>query len=222
MSLESILRELEKGGGNIRNPGWYFVSVFGTPAKTGKWGWRIEGHHLSLNYLVEDGKVVAATPAFFGANPATVREGPRKGLRAIPDVDDLARELYRVARRRTAATGRAAGGQVPEETVSRSRCPRRRQGRRAGGRTGGENVRAKQRATLEKLLHAYIDRLPGDVAQAELDRIQQAGIDKVYFAFAGGTEARSAAHLPAARADLRRRIPQRPGGQRQEPGQPHS
>src|SRR5437588_9177003 len=94
MSLENVLRELEKGGRNVRDPGWYFVTFFGTPAQTGKWGWRIEGHHLSLNYLIEDGKVAAATPAFFGANPATVRDGARQGLRAVPEVDDLARELF--------------------------------------------------------------------------------------------------------------------------------
>src|SRR5262249_30464446 len=50
MSLEAILKELEKGSGPTRNPEWYFFSVFGTPSKTGKWGWRVEGHHLSLNF----------------------------------------------------------------------------------------------------------------------------------------------------------------------------
>ena len=94
MSLEAILKELEKESGPVRNPGWYFVSVFGTPATTGKWGWRIEGHHLSLNFLVDNGQVVSATPCFFGANPATVMHGSRKGTRAIPEVDDLARELF--------------------------------------------------------------------------------------------------------------------------------
>ena len=64
MSLENILGELENNGPNVRNPEWYFVSVFGTPAKTGKWGWRIEGHHLSLNFTLDGGKVIASTPNF--------------------------------------------------------------------------------------------------------------------------------------------------------------
>ena len=51
-----------------------------------------------------------------------------------------------------------------------------------------EKMSEKQRATLDKLIHSYIDRLPGDVAQSEMDRIQQGGIGKVHFAFAGGTE----------------------------------
>ena len=93
MSLESILHDLEKGVW-CRNPEWYFFSIFGTPAKTGKWGWRVEGHHLSLNFTIEDGKVLGSTPAFFGANPAEVKNGPRKGLRTLPEADDRARELF--------------------------------------------------------------------------------------------------------------------------------
>src|ERR1700730_12701542 len=95
MSLESILRELEKGGAMVRDPGWYFFTVFGKPSAQGKWGWRVEGHHLSLNFTVDNGRVVGATPAFFGANPATVMSGPRKGLRTLPAADDLARELFK-------------------------------------------------------------------------------------------------------------------------------
>lgn len=94
MSLEAILRELEQGKGPTRNPEWYFFTVFGTPAKSGKWGWRVEGHHLSLNFTVDGGKVVSTTPAFFGANPALVKGGPQKGLRTLPAAEDLARQLF--------------------------------------------------------------------------------------------------------------------------------
>src|SRR5262249_23936831 len=94
MSLETILHDLEKKGTMVRNPDWYFVTIFGKPAKSGKWGWRIEGHHLSLNFTVVDGQVASATPCFFGANPAEVKAGEKKGQRTIPEVDDLARELF--------------------------------------------------------------------------------------------------------------------------------
>src|SRR5262249_34920942 len=57
MSLESILNDLEKGGAMVRNPGWYFFTIFGNPSRTGKWGWRVEGHHLSLNFTLDGGKV---------------------------------------------------------------------------------------------------------------------------------------------------------------------
>src|SRR5205814_1267379 len=71
MSLEAILRDQEgKKGAMVRDPEWYFFTIFGTPAKTGNWGWRVEGHHLSLNFTMEGTQVVSATPNFFGANPA--------------------------------------------------------------------------------------------------------------------------------------------------------
>ncbi|HEY1376569.1 MAG TPA: DUF3500 domain-containing protein [Gemmataceae bacterium] len=187
MSLESILHELEKGGRIIRDPGWYFVTLFGTPAKSGKWGWRIEGHHLSLNYLVEDGKVAAATPAFFGANPATVMAGPRNGLRAVPDVDDLARDLFR-----SLDDGQRQQAQQPAAKFPRKQFPEidAHEAAKVGEPQGvpASQLTAQQRHTLTKLIHAYIDRLPGEVGRAELDRIERAGLDKVHFAFAGGTE----------------------------------
>src|SRR5262249_56737857 len=58
MSLEAILHDQEKGGSMVRNPEWYFFTVFGTPGKAGKWGWRVEGHHLSINFAFEDGPVI--------------------------------------------------------------------------------------------------------------------------------------------------------------------
>src|SRR5262249_41739586 len=61
MGLESLLAELEKGRGPVRDPEWYFFTVFGTPGKTGSWGWRVEGHHLSLSFTLKDGKLVSAT-----------------------------------------------------------------------------------------------------------------------------------------------------------------
>jgi len=66
--------------------------VFGTPSDSGAWGYRVEGHHLSQNYTVVDGKVIDG-PSFFGANPAEVRQGPRKGLRTLAGEDDLGIEL---------------------------------------------------------------------------------------------------------------------------------
>ncbi len=47
----------------------YFISFFGLPTDR-KWMMRFEGHHVSLNVSVEDGKVVSAAPFFLGINPA--------------------------------------------------------------------------------------------------------------------------------------------------------
>src|SRR5207247_5167297 len=73
MSLEDVLRGMEKDNGEKRNPEKYYFSIFGTPSETGTWGYRVEGHHISQNYTVVGGRIVDG-PSFFGANPAEVRE----------------------------------------------------------------------------------------------------------------------------------------------------
>ena len=90
--LETVLRQLETFGGLLRDAENYSVTVFGAPDSTAvPWGWRLEGHHLSLNFTLVPGKPVAVTPAFFGANPAEVRSGPLKGLRTLAREQDLGR-----------------------------------------------------------------------------------------------------------------------------------
>ncbi len=95
MSLELILKAQEKGGKLTRNPEWYFFTIFGTPSKTGNWGWRVEGHHLSLNLTLEGMQVVSATPNFYGANPAEIKSGPKKGVRVLEPTEILAFELFK-------------------------------------------------------------------------------------------------------------------------------
>jgi hypothetical protein len=76
-----------------RDPGLYYLRVFGDPTSDQAWGWRFGGHHISLNYLVVDGQVSAVTPCFLGADPAS---GPALGgatIRPLAQVEDLAQEL---------------------------------------------------------------------------------------------------------------------------------
>ncbi|MCE2827772.1 MAG: DUF3500 domain-containing protein [Verrucomicrobium sp.] len=94
MSLEQILQELEGPNRRFpRDPELYHVSLFGTPDPQGTWGWRFEGHHLSLNFTIVQGRFAGGTPSFLGTNPAEVRKGPRAGLRVLAAEEDLAREL---------------------------------------------------------------------------------------------------------------------------------
>src|SRR5438045_2896807 len=95
MSLEQVLRDLEQGKGPTRDPELYFVTIFGKPDAQGAWGWRVEGHHLSLNFMVVDGKEISVTPSFLGSNPGEVRAGPRQGLRVLGAEEDLARQLVK-------------------------------------------------------------------------------------------------------------------------------
>jgi len=92
MSYERILH-LQENRAPHRDAELYFLSVFGTPGDQGEWGWRLEGHHLSLNFTLRDGEVVSATPFQFGSNPAGVRSGPLKGQRNLLDLETPIKEL---------------------------------------------------------------------------------------------------------------------------------
>src|SRR5450631_4500360 len=87
--LDGVRREQQ---GSFRDPGRYYLSVFGTPGRF-PWGWRFEGHHLSLNVALPVAGHVAVTPFFAGAHPATVRDGPNKGFRLLGASEDLARQI---------------------------------------------------------------------------------------------------------------------------------
>jgi hypothetical protein len=78
-----------------RDPGLYYLRVFGEPGGAAPWGWRFGGHHISLNNLIADGMVRSVTPCFLGADPAV---SPLLGpvpLRPLAGAEDLARELVR-------------------------------------------------------------------------------------------------------------------------------
>ena len=79
MSLEQVLRDLEQGKGPPRDPERYFVTIFGKADAKATWGWRVEGHHLSLNFMLVEGKEISVTPSFLGSNPGEVR---RRGFGA--------------------------------------------------------------------------------------------------------------------------------------------
>jgi hypothetical protein len=183
MSLEAILRDLEKGGAMVRNPDWYFFTVFGEPSATGKWGWRVEGHHLALNFTLDKGKVIGATPAFFGANPATIMAGPRKGEQTLGEIEKLARDLYAALDDEQKKT--ALQPKQFEEIEQAKPAPR------VGDPRGLPAARMTndQKAILVKLVEAYAHRLPEDLAAAELAKVKEAGFDKVHFAIAGKPEA---------------------------------
>ncbi len=92
ISLEQILASIEKGKGPVRDPELYYFNIFGDPNSPGSkepWGWRLEGHHLALNFTIVGDKGVAGGPTFMGTNPAEVKTGPRQGLRVLGEEEDL-------------------------------------------------------------------------------------------------------------------------------------
>jgi len=98
ISLEQILASIEQGRGPVRDPELYFFNLFGNPDSPGAkepWGWRVEGHHLALNFTIVGDKGVAGGPTFMGTNPGEVKTGPRQGLRILAEEEELARKLVK-------------------------------------------------------------------------------------------------------------------------------
>lgn len=95
-ALEGILRAIEGPNRRFsRDPEHYYLSVFGSPGGKEKWGWRFEGHHLCVNFTLQGKSILSSTPLFFGANPAEVKSGPKKGLRVLGNIEDLGKKLMR-------------------------------------------------------------------------------------------------------------------------------
>jgi hypothetical protein len=187
-SLELVLRAIENR--NTRDPEQYFFSIFGTPGdKT--WAWRYEGHHLSQNWTIATGRAVATSPAFFGANPAIVMEGPSKGTRALPEEADLGWALLEGLEPQSRDKAIVAGA-APTEIItanSRKAAMLENTGLRAS------DMNTKERALLIRLIEAHASAQHADLAAARLAAIKAAGPDNVRFTWIGATKnAPGAAH----------------------------
>jgi hypothetical protein len=184
IQLEGVLRQIETFGGLWRDPDNYFVTIFGTPGPSAPWGWRLEGHHLSLNFTVVPGKPIAVTPAFFGANPAEVRSGPLKGLRTLAHEEDLGRALARTMddaqRRRMVIADRSLGDIVSG--------PGRSERLRSPAGIPAADLGAAQRELLARLVEEYARNMRADLADEELRRMRGAGFEHLHFAWAGPIE----------------------------------
>ena len=184
MSLESVLAEIEKGkeGTPVRDPERYFVSIFGTPGK-GAWGWRVEGHHLSLNFTATDNAPPSMTPSFFGTNPGEVRTGPRTGTRILGTEEDLGRALVKSLSEEQRKEA-VILVEAPKEILN---DPKRVDPTNPEG-IPQSKLTADQKTVLMKLIKEYVFRCRPDVAAEDLAKIEKAGLDKLYFAWAGGFE----------------------------------
>jgi len=184
MSLDEVLRLLENGKGPKRDPEGYFFTVFGEPSETGTWGYRVEGHHLSQNFTVVNGKV-AGSPSFFGSNPAEIRIGPRKGLRVLAREDDLGRELIAsltAEQKQTAIVQKEAYKDILTMASRKAALSGQPSGLQAS------NMTASQRELLQNLLDEYCNNMPEQLAQAREEKIKKAG-GNLYFAWAGEEQA---------------------------------
>ncbi len=183
MSLEDILRIMEKDQKGRRNPEKYHFSIFGEPTETGTWGYRVEGHHVSLHFTVVNGKAVG-NPTFLGSNPAEVREGPRAGLRVLGAEEDKGRALMMALTPEQRKVALVAEKAYPDILTERSR-----QAALAGQPSGiaAARMTPAQRKLLDALMAEYVDNLPGEMAGQRRARIKAAG-NSFFFAWAGVVE----------------------------------
>ncbi len=182
--LEEILREIEGPNRQFaRDPELYYVSLFGTPGPQARWGWRFEGHHLSLNFTLEGERILSATPLIFGANPAIVRQGPKKGLRVLSAVEDLARELMKSLDEKQRQE--AEGKEKPEEWEIQGTTSERYTGLLPKGLPAGK-LREDQQKIFERLVKEYIKHLPEETSLAIYQEVQAAGADRIQIAWRGG------------------------------------
>lgn len=183
-SLEEILADIEKGKGPKRDAELYFVTIFGKPGPDATWAWRFEGHHLALNFTVIKGKFVTDGPAFFGSNPENILEGPRKGMRLLGEVEDAGRKMM-LALNDEQKKKATLAAEVPKDiftAASRKVTLTKLEG------VSAAELNAQQKDVLLALIKEYANRMRPELAAQDVDKIEKAGIDKVYFGWIGETE----------------------------------
>lgn len=180
IALEAFLGEIEKRP-DFRNPKAYFTSVFGEPKAEGTWAWRFEGHHLSLNYTVVDGKKVAVTPSFFAANPGEVTiEHKMKGTRPFHAEEDLARALATTL----VESGKAVVySKKPPADILTAEDRAVKQLEPVGVKASEMN--RSQLVALRKLIAEFANRHRKELAEADIAKIG-ADIGNLRFGWAGG------------------------------------
>jgi hypothetical protein len=215
MALEIALRELETFG-RSRDPHNYAIALFGSPEPSSSehssskleaaWGWRIEGHHLSLHFTLLGDRYVSTLPQFMGANPALVprdfiardvaagdvaagalaEAGPRKGTRVLGEEEDLARQLLAMlepAQRSLTQKGSALFSAQPYGDIvtksARQLTPLSPVG------ISLNDLSAAQQAVLLKLITAFASHLQPELLEARLARVRAGQLSTIRFGWAG-------------------------------------
>lgn len=186
VEMELVLRVLESRGDDdeYRNPGKYYFTIFGDPGTAKPWGWRMEGHHLSLNFSAVDKTLLSGTPAFMGANPAIVPDGPKKGLQILKEESVLGFQLLHMLDAEQLKVAMVAET-APADIITGNK---RKAWLQDPPGLPYSQLKPAQQQLLKKLLAVYIDRYTKLMADILWKEVEQAGWDKLHFAWAGGRE----------------------------------
>jgi hypothetical protein len=184
MDTENVLRVVEKRPENdtYRDPDNYFVTIFGDHDGENPWGWRFEGHHISVQFSSLTGRVVGTTPLFFGSNPGEVRaEVPQKGRQILRRETEQAFALLETLTPEQRKQAILAPQAYPEVLTSNKRTA-------SLERMDGlplSQMTAQQRPLFMSLLETYLNNYRVTLAKQQMDKLQKSGVDSLRFAWAG-------------------------------------
>lgn len=183
MQLEIILKEIEhrKPEDDYRDTGKYYISIFGKPDAIQPWGWRLDGHHVSLNFSSLDGKIASATPSFMGSNPETVLTGQEAGKEILKEESDLGFEMLNslTEQQRVKAIRSPV---APDDILTRN--DKKANISNTEGIVFGELDKTQQQKLL-KLIALYTKRYPFEFADEFMAKIQKAGFEQLRFVWFG-------------------------------------
>ncbi|WP_229238853.1 DUF3500 domain-containing protein [Dyadobacter sp. Leaf189] len=185
IDLENVLRVVETRPANdtYRDPENYAFLVFGTPGSD-PWGWRVEGHHLSLHFSSIKNQITY-TPSFMGSNPGKVlADVPQKGKVILKDEQEIA---FRLLHSLTEAQQKKAdlGGKAPNEIFtsnSRKAVLDKMEG------VAMEELNGEQKALFKNLIMAYLLRYHITLKNQQWAQLEKAGLEKIHFAWMGDHE----------------------------------
>lgn len=186
MALENILREVENRGADdkYRDPLNYYITIFGDPDDKNPWGWRLEGHHISINFSTLDGQIVSSTPTFWGSNPAVVRSGRHTGRQILRQESDLGFTLVNSLDKNQLKTA-VFSDKAPAEIItgnSRSAVLDQEKG------LGYPQLNDQQRNLFMQLLNVYVKNYQFGFSKRLMDKIEKAGLENLSFAWAGSLQ----------------------------------
>lgn len=183
IELESILREVEGRpvGDKYRDPLNYYFTIFGTPSPEKPWGWRLEGHHISLNFSSVDASIESSTPSFFGSNPAIVPGGAEKGKQVLKQETELGFSLvnsFNEAQLSKARFSEDAPSEIITGNDRHAKSPEPKGIRYA-------ELNNDQKNMFLKLLDVYVLNYELGFSSKLMAKIRKAGIENLSFAWAG-------------------------------------
>ena len=160
----------------------YYLAFFGLPSDI-NWGYKIEGHHLSVNFSFT-GNNISVTPWFIGTDPAEMQITQYAGWRVLGQEEDFGIKLIHML---TPAQQKKAtmSTEVPGDIITGAET-----GKRLVDYWGikGAELNKQQRTVLENIIREYVFNMEYEKAMEEYNKILKAGIANVYFGWIGPYE----------------------------------